>query len=103
MTPDEAVADALERSSVKSGMTARYAVRRNSRFFGHVEAHLNTHGSHAPQDWDLTWNLTWQNDDGSFQERASEDLEALLQPFGDVDLALAMASAPGFGSGRQQL
>ena len=95
MTPNEALSDAMERSTIKSGMAARYAVRRNSRFFGYVEAHLDTHGSHLPQEWDFVWKLSWQKDDGSFQEQTSDDLVALVRPFGDVDLALAMASAPG--------
>ena len=97
MTIDETIADALGKSSIRSGIAARYVVRRNSQFFGYVEAHLDTHASTVPSDWVMTWKLSWQGDDGRVKEQLSDDLETLLQPFGKVDLATAMASVPGFG------
>lgn len=98
MTIDETIADALGKSSIRAGIAARYAVRRDSRFFGYLEAHLDTHASTVPSDWVIVWKLSWQGDHGRINEKSSDDLEALLQPFGNVDMAPAMASVPGFGS-----
>ncbi len=98
MTIDEAVTDALGKTTHKSSMAARYVVRCNSKFFGYVEAHIETHASRLVQDWVITWYLLRQDDGPNVKRESSEDLESLLRPYGKVDLMPAMVSAPGFGS-----
>jgi len=95
MTVDEAITDAMNKTSIRSGLMATYAVRREGKFFGYVEAHLNTHGSSAPMDWEMTWVVNWQNDKGRIETSTSTDLEALLKPFGTIDLTHAWEDAPG--------
>jgi hypothetical protein len=97
MTIDEAVEDALGKTTHRSSIAARYAVRRNSKFFGYVEAHIETHASQLVQDWVVTWELLRQDQGGKITRESAEELEDLLRPYGEVDLMPAMASAPGFG------
>jgi hypothetical protein len=100
MTIDEAIADALNKTSIRSGLMATYAIRRDGKFFGYVEAHLNTHGSTAPADWEMTWVANWQNDKGRIETSSATDLETLLKPFGNIDLTPAWADAPSKGPRR---
>lgn len=99
MTIDEAVTDALGKTTHRNSIAARYVVRRNSQFFGYVEAQIETHASQLMHDWIITWHLLRQDKGGQVTRESGEDLEGLLQPFGEVDLMPALTSSAGFGNG----
>ena len=86
MTIDDAIDDALGKTSPRSGMVASYGLRRGGQPIGQVEAHFQTHGSPNPQDWEITWIARWQSDGNAAANATSDDLEALLKQFGDIDL-----------------
>src|SRR5262245_30769679 len=101
MTIDEAVTDALSKTTHRSSIAARYVVRRNSQFFGYVEAQIETHASQLMHDWVIMWHLLRQDKGSDVTRESAEDLEELLRPFGEVDLMPALTSSPGFGTGGQ--
>ena len=94
MTIDEVIVDAISKTTNRSTLVAAYAIRREYALLGYVEARLNPHGSTNPLDWESTWIAYWQQKDGRLGKASSEDLEALLERFGAVDLTPTMLGAP---------
>jgi hypothetical protein len=85
MTIEEAVAQATQLTTDRSGHLASYVFRRG-KTIGYVEARLDKSAGKSPALWQVLWTVHTRSDDGQEYRDTSTDPVSMLSRFGPIDL-----------------